>query len=154
MATEETKLRKLVTSYRYFAFNIPRVVTSVGVLLLAGLAGALLYLWLGDFEFPAYLAVYFALSAGGCLVASILLWATPALITLGWVLGDVMSTVFVVGYVVSRLAGLPGAPELKAWWDFPAGTFGMLFAGLFVATHFSILTKVNIAYPQQRNWHE
>jgi len=57
-------------------------------------------------------------------------------------------------YGASRTAGLPGLPELVAWWDYLLGTLSMALAALFMGLHFSVLTGMNVACPPHRNWHD
>ena len=154
-----TGLAKLVSFYRYFAFNGPRVTTAGGVVLVLGLA-AIQACWLvGGFpvhRYPLYLAAYFALLAAAGLLASVamMIGRRLAVTGIGWALGTVVSAASVGMYVASRTAGLPGLPALVGWWDYPVGTLSMALAALFVGLHFSVLSGMNVAYPQRRHWHD
>jgi hypothetical protein len=154
-----TGLAKLVSFYRYFAFNGPRVTTALGVVLMIGLVAIRLYWLAGGFPvrlYPVYLAVYFALVISAGLLASMamVLGSRPAVAGMGWALGSAVSAASIGMYVVSRTAGLPGLTDLVGWWDYPLGTFSMALAALFVGLHFSVLTGMNVAYPQRRHWRD
>lgn len=151
-----TGLGKLISFYRYFAFNAPWATTASGVVLLVGIAAIRLYLLLGGFAFPAYLAVYFVLLVAVALLASAGMVAgrRPGPARGGWMLGSLVSTVSIAMYIVSRTVGLPGLPQLIGRWDYALGTFSMVLAALFLALHFSVLTGMNVAVPQRRQWHD
>lgn len=151
-----TGLGKLISCYRYFAFNVPRLTTAAGVVLLVGIAAVRLYLLLGDVVLPGYLVAYFALLVAAALLASVgmVLARRPAPAKLGWALGSLVSTVSILGYVLSRTVGLPGLPRLVGRWDYPLGSFAMTLAALFLALHVSVLTGMNVAMPQRRDWHD
>ena len=154
-----TGLAKLVSFYRYFAFNGPRVTTAVGVVLIVGLVAIRVYWLAGGFPvrtYPMYLAVYFALMVAAGLLASVamVLGSRPAVAGMGWGVGSVVSAVSTGMYVASRTAGLPGLPGLVGWWDYPLGTFSVALAALFMGLHFAVLTGMNVAYPQHRYWHD
>ncbi|HJT04760.1 MAG TPA: hypothetical protein VJ757_14210 [Pseudonocardiaceae bacterium] len=149
----------LVSFYRYFAFNGPRVITTSGIVILLGVAAIRLYWLAGGFllaRYPTYLAVYFAVLVTAAVVASVsmVIGRRPGLVKAGWMLGSLGSVASIVMYVVSRTAGLPGLPQLVDRWDYPLGTFAMALAALFVGLHFSVLTGMNVAYPQRRYWHD
>jgi hypothetical protein len=154
-----TGLDKLSSFYRYFAFNGPRTTTMAGITLLLGIAAIRLY-WLdGGFllrTYPAYLARYFELLTGAALLASAGMVAgrMPRLVKIGWGLGSLVSATSIAAYVLSRTVGLPGLSQLVGWWDYALGTFSMVLAALFLGLHFSVLTGMNIAYPQRRRWHD
>lgn len=149
-------LGKLVSFYRYFAFNIPRVTTASGIVLLVGVATIRLYLLLGDFAIPAYLAAYFALLVAVALLASLgmMVGRTRLVPRVGWALGSLVSVASIAMYVVSRTAGLPGLPQLVNRWDYPLGSFALVLAALFLVLHFSVRTGMNVAHPQRRQWHD
>lgn len=154
-----TGLGQLISFYRYFAFNGPRVTTAMGIVVLLGIAAVRLYWLAGGFllpRYPAYPAAYFALLVTAALLASVGMVAgrRPGLVTAGWALGSVVSAASIAMYVASRTAGLPGLAHLVNRWDYPLGTFALALAALFLALHFSVLTGMNVAYPQRRDWHD
>lgn len=154
-----TGLGKLLSFYRYLAFNGPRVTTALGVVLLLGIAAIRLYWLAGGFPlpaYPAYLTGYFALLVATAVLASVAMVAgrRPGLVRTGWALGSLVSAASLAMYLVSRTMGLPGVGQLVSWWDYPLGTFAMALSALFVSVHFSVLTGMNVAYPQQRQWHD
>lgn len=151
------QLACLYRFYRYFLFNVPRVTTVVGVVVLVGIAAIHLYLLSSGFGvLPAYLAAYFAVLVTAVLVASAAMSGGRGhrVARLGWALGAVVSAASLAMYLASRTAGLPGLPLLVGWWDYPLGTFAMALAALFLVLHFSVLTGANVAVPRRREWHD
>ncbi|HEY7053279.1 MAG TPA: oxidoreductase [Mycobacterium sp.] len=153
---EDTGIRKALRALEWVQFNIPRATTALGVVLLAGLAGVQFYLVLGDLGYPLWLTVYHCVLIAGWAAAAILMMTGRSVTAaqLGWFVGDVVAAVYLVIYLISRIVGLPGAPYLRGWWDFAAGTLGMLFALGFLGGHASILAGVMIARPQRRGWRD
>jgi hypothetical protein len=154
-----TGFPQLISLYRYIAFNAPRVTTAVGIVVLLGIAAIRLYWLVGGFPvpaYPAYLGGYFGLLVAVAVLAagSMMIGPKPKLVQLGWVLGSVVSVASIAMYVTSRTVGLPGLPQLLHWWDYPLGSFAMVLAALFVALHVSVVTGMNVAYPQRRDWHD
>jgi len=39
-------------------------------------------------------------------------------------------------------------------WDYALGTFSMALAAMYLMLHFSVLTGMNVAYPERRQWHD
>lgn len=151
-------LGKVVSFYRHVYFNGPRVTTALGVTLLVGVAAVRLYWLAGGFllgSYPGYLAWYFGLVIAAAVLASAGMVAPRSAVAgLGWALGGVVSAASLGMYVASRTAGLPGLPEMVGRWDYPLGTFAMALAATFLALHFSVVTRLNVAYPRQRRWHD
>ncbi|HWR48192.1 MAG TPA: hypothetical protein VN327_11365 [Pseudonocardiaceae bacterium] len=68
-----TGIGKLISFYRYFSFNGPRLTTALGIVPLLGIAAIRLYWLAGGFllpAYPAYLAAYFALLVFAALLAA------------------------------------------------------------------------------------
>lgn len=151
-----TGLGKLLSFYRYFAFDGPRVTTGLGVTALLGVGAIRLYLLVvGGPALPTYLAAYFALLIAGVLAsAAAMLGRGRRLPGVGWAVGGFLATVSVAMYVASRTPGLPELSHLVGRWDYPLGTFAMALAALFLALHFSVVTGMNVAYPNRRQWHD
>jgi hypothetical protein len=152
-------LGKLIAFYRYFSFNVPRMVTASGLVSLLGVGAIKLYWLTGGFlvpEFPAYLAAYFVLLVATAFLASaaLVFRSRPALVRIGWALGSLVSAASIAMYVASRTLGLPGLDLLVGRWDYALGTFSMALAGMFLVLHFSVLTGMNVAYPERRRWHD
>ena len=164
-----TGLGKLLSFYRYFSFNGPRLTTALGIVPLLGIAAIRLYWLAGGFllpAYPAYLAAYFALLAAAALLAVVGMvlgrrpglvqtgWARIGWTQIGWTLGSLVSAASIAMYLASRTVGLPGLPQLVGRWDYALGTFAIALAALFVALHFSVLTGMTVAYPHRRQWHD
>jgi len=152
-------IAQLISFYRYIAFNVPRVITAVGIVMLLGVAAIRLYWLVGGFPVPAYptyLDMYFRLLVAVTVLAagSMVIRSKPKLVRLGWMLGSLVSMASIAMYVASRTVGLPGLPQLLRWWDYPLGSFALVLAALFVALHLSVVTGMNVAYPQRRDWHD
>jgi hypothetical protein len=144
---------RLLMAYRYMAFDLPQLTTTLGVLSLLGTAAVHLYLLGATASLPAYLAAYFAALALVC-IASAAMMVLGRFARRGWLLGSLVSVVFLVVYILTRFTGLPEAPGVKGWWDFPSGTTAIGCAVLFVAVHASVLLGINVAHPQKRDWHD
>lgn len=140
----------------YVAFNLPRAVTALGGLLLLGIVVTHVYVLTRETGLPVYFIVYATVLIAGCLLAAGVMWLAlnPLLPQLGWLLGDVLSVVFLGVYLVSRAASLPGLVALTGRWDFAPGTWALACAGGFIAVHMSVLLGINVAYPQHQNWHD
>lgn len=151
-----TGVSTLISFYRFFYFNAPRATAASGILLLFGIAAIRAYLLIGNFAVPNYLAAYFALIIAGAVLASVamVIGRRPGLTRIGWALGSLVSASSIGMYMTSHIAGLPGLSQLVGRWDYPLGSFAMAIAALFLALHFSVLTGMNVAYPERRHWHD
>ncbi|MBP0457133.1 hypothetical protein [Streptomyces montanisoli] len=159
-------IARLISLYRYFAFNVPALITAVSLALLLGIAAVHLWLLSAGYSLPAYFRAYLALLAAGALLAAVGIgarWVTGAREGSGvsrrgghmaWALGSLASLASIGMYLASRTLGLPGLDVLTGRWDYPLGTFSMILAGLFVALHFSVLTGLNVAAPDRRGWRD
>lgn len=152
-----TGLGKLISCYRYIYFNGPRTTTALGMSLALGVGAIHLYLLVTNqalarrVDSPAYLDVSFALLFTSALLAAL------GMVTgrrLGWALGSLVSAAAIMVYVASRVWGLPGLPLLVGWWDYPVGTFALALAAMFLGLHFSVVTGLNVAFPDRRDWHD
>lgn len=146
-----TGIGKLISFYRYIYFNGPGVVkwSGIGLLLMIGLTH--MYKLIEHFEAAKYIGLSFGALFAGTLLA---IWGILLGRRWGWTLGSVISGVAVVAYIISRTWGLPGFEEAVGRWDEPAGTVSMGFELLFIFLHFSIITGVNVAAPDKRDWHD
>jgi hypothetical protein len=154
-----TGFGKLVSFYRYFAFNGPRVTTALGIVVLLGITAIRLYWLAGGLlvpDYPVYFTAYLVLLVFAALLAAAGMVAgrRTGLVKIGWVLGSLVSGVSLAMYVVSRARGLPGLPQLVGRWDYPVGTFAIALAAAFLGLHFSVITGMNVAYPHRRQWHD
>lgn len=154
-ALRATGLRKLVSFYRYFAFDLPRTTTAAGVVLLGGVAAIRLSLLLTSPRLPGYLVAYFVLIVAAAALGMAGVLAPRRMVArIGWAWGSVVALVSWAVYVTGRTVGLPGLPQLVGRWEFPLGTVAMVLSALYLALHFSVLTGMNVAVPDRRGWHD
>lgn len=146
----------LLTLNGYVAFDLPRTVTGLGVSLLMGLAAVHVYLMATRPGLPLYFWVYVAVLIAACLgaAAAMVLAVKPLVPQAGWYAGSLVCAAFLVIYLASRLAGPPGLVAVTGRWDLAPGTLAMAFAGGFIAVHTTVLSGINVAYPQRQNWHD
>jgi hypothetical protein len=154
---EQCKRSRLYEGLRlkgYVAFNLPRTVTTLGSILLAGIAAVHVYVLASRPALPRYFLIYAALLGGCCLFTAAVLWLghKPLVPQLGWYFGDVVSFAFLGVYLVTRAVTLPGLLAVTGRWDFAPGTLSGAFALGFIAIHMSVLVGINVAHPQQQQW--
>lgn len=146
-----TGASKLISFYRYIYFNGPGVTkfSGIGLILVTGLTH--MYVFPAHFEAAKYLGLSFgALFAGTLLSALGILRGSRW----GWTLGSVICAVAFVAYIISRTLGLPGFGEAVGDWTTPAGTMAEIFEVSYLGLHFSVITGMNVASPDKRNWHD
>ena len=147
-----TGIRKLISFYRYIYFNQPRLVTFLGVSLILAIGLIHAYALPEHFEAAPYLGISFA----GVFVLSV----TSAFNILrgsyatGWLPGLVISGVALVCYLVSRFFGLPGFGEAQGAWATPFGTVAMGCEAMFISLYVSLITGMNVSWPEERGWHD
>jgi hypothetical protein len=147
-----TGVGKLISFYRYIYLDAPGVTrwTGVALILLVGtihLLEAFEY-----FEITFYLGALFAANAASSTVAAVGIYRGAR--TWGWLLGALISGLSLVAYLVSRTFGLPGVAGLAGMWDEPLGTVSMIVEALFITVYFTVITGMNVAYPDGRNWRD
>lgn len=154
--SERSRVYRMLRLGGYVAFNVPRAVTAIGALLLLGIVATHLYVLDGEIGLPVYFLVYAVVLMAGCVLAAAAMWlaVNPRVPQLGWLLGDVVSVIFLGLYLASRVASLPGLVALTGRWDVAPGSFAAVFALGFLAVHMSVLLGINVAYPQRQNWHD
>lgn len=147
---------RLLTLNGYVAFNLPRTVTALGGSLLAGLVAAHLYVLFTEQGLPLYFVGYLAVLCIGCLIAAaaIAVGVKPAVPQLGWYLGSTLCTIVLVVYLISRIQSIPGLEALTGRWDVAPATLAMALAAGFIAVHTTVLSGINVAYPQQQAWQD
>ncbi|MDD4868858.1 MAG: oxidoreductase [Mycobacterium sp.] len=140
----------------WVAFNLPRTVTALGGSLLLGLAAVHGYLVETAPGLPVYFAVYSAVLAAGCLAAAgaLISGFKAGVPRFGWYFGSSVCLAFLIAYLVSRWVTLPRLQALTGRWDFAPGTLAMACAAGFIAVHTTVLSGVNVAYPQRRDWRD
>lgn len=140
----------------WFAFSLPRTVTAIGLSLLAGLVAVHGYLLASRPGLPTYFTVYTAVLAAGCLLAGVAMVSgfKPLVAQAGWYLGSLVCLGFLALYLITRWVGLPELEALTGRWDVAPATFAMAAAAAFIAVHTTVLSGINVAYPQQRNWRD
>lgn len=153
---ERSRVYRMLRLGGYVAFNVPRAVTGLGGLLLLGIVATHLYVLDRATGLPVYFLVYAVVLMAGCVLAAAAMWlaVNPRVPQLGWLLGDVVSVVFLGLYLASRTVSLPGLVALTGRWDVAPGSFAGAFAIGFVAVHMSVLLGINVAYPHRQNWHD
>jgi hypothetical protein len=150
----------LLTLNGWVAFNIPRTVTALGGALLLGLMAVHVYIFFTEPDLgpdsPVYFAVYSALLVVSCLIAASALFfgIKPIVPQRGWYFGSLVCLTFLGIYLSTRWIGLPGLEALTGRWDFAPGTLAMAFAAAFVAVHATVLSGINVAYPQRQQWYD
>jgi hypothetical protein len=146
----------LLTLNGYVAFDLPRAVTGLGASLLMGLVAVHAYLLATRPGLPLYFLVYVAVLIAACLgaAAAMAFPVNPLVPQAGWFAGSLISAAFLVIYVVSRFVGLPGLVALTGRWDLAPGTLALALAGGFIAVHTTVLSGINVAYPQRQNWRD
>ncbi|OBB84132.1 oxidoreductase [Mycobacterium sp. 852002-30065_SCH5024008] len=146
----------VLTLNGWVAFNLPRTVTALGGSLLVGLVAVHAYVWIREPGVPWSFAVYSALLAVCCLTAAAAMMFAfkPRVPQAGWYLGSLVCLAFLAVYLVSRWVSLPGLESLTGQWDLAPGTFALVFAAAFIAVHTTVLSGVNVAYPQRQQWYD
>lgn len=140
----------------YVAFNVPRAVTALGVSLLMGIVALHVCPLVTQPGLPVYFVGYFAALALGCLAAAaaMTLGRSAAATQRGWYLGSVVCAAFLGLYLVSRFVGLSALVALTDRWDVAPGSLAMALAGGFITVHSTVLSGINVAYPQRQGWHD
>ncbi len=147
-----TRLNRLVSFYRYVYFNQPRLIAATGISLIL-LVGLIHLLKSPEhFEAAIYVGILFLANFVGSLVAAVGIFRGAR--GWGWLLGTFICCVALVAYIVSRTLGLPDLGEYLGAWGEPVGSFSVLIEALFIGLYLSIVTGLNIAYPDKREWHD
>jgi hypothetical protein len=151
-----SRLFRVLSLGGYVAFDLPRVVTGLGAVLLLSIAAAHVYILISQPELPAYFVVYAIVVIAGCLAVagSIGFGRNPAVAQAGWFFGDLLAVLFLGVAVGTRIVSLPGLAALTGRWDFVPVTFALAFAAAFLAVHGSVLAGINVAYPQRQQWND
>ena len=147
-----TGIGKLISFYRYIYFNQPRLVTFTGISLILLVGFTHMYVFPRHFETAPYLGLSFAVLFVLSLISAFSILRGSR--RWGWALGAVISGVAFVSYILSRLFGFPGFEEAHNSWANPAGTVAMAFEVLFEFTYVSLVTGMNVAWPEERDWHD
>lgn len=149
-----SRLYRMLRLGGYVAFDLPRTVTALGDLLLLGIVATHVYILSKETALPRYFVIYAAVLIAGCLLAAGTIWLNlnPLVPQLAWLLGSMVSLIFLGVYLASRMASLPGLIAVTGRWDFAPGTFALAFAAGFIGVHMSVLLGINVAYPQRQNW--
>ncbi len=147
---------RVLTLNGWVAFNLPRTVTALGGALLTGLVLVHIYVLATEPGLPRYFAAYvLGLSAACALAAGAMVFALkPIVPQAGWYFGSLVCSAFLCAYLVTRWVQLPGLIGVTTRWDFAPGTLGIAFAGAFLAVHTTVLSGINVAYPQRQQWYD
>jgi hypothetical protein len=154
-----SRLFRVLSLGGYVAFDLPRVVTGLGAVLLAGIAavhGYLMYVVANQDSLPVAFVVYAVAVIAACLLAAASMgFARNSAVTqAGWFFGSLLSVVILGVDVATRIASLPGMTAVTGRWDVAPATFALAFAGAFVGLHGSVLLGVNVAYPRRQHWED
>ncbi|OBF87263.1 oxidoreductase [Mycobacterium sp. 852002-51163_SCH5372311] len=149
-----SRLFRLLSLGGYVAFDLPRVVTGLGAVLLLGIATAHGYILASEPLLPGYFVAYAIFMIAGCLAVAgtIVFGRNPGVAQAGWYFGDLLSVVFLGVAVGTRIVSLSGLAALTGRWDFVPVTFALAFAAAFIAVHGSVLVGINVAYPRRQQW--
>jgi hypothetical protein len=147
-----TGVAKLISFYRYIYLDAPGVTRWMGVALIL-LVGLIHLVETPEyFGITLYLGALFAANVAGSVVAAVGIYRGSR--NWGWLLGAVISGAALVAYLLSRTFGLPGFAEGAGAWDEPLGTVSMIVEALFIAAYFTVVTGMNVAYPDRRDWYD
>lgn len=154
-----SRLFRILSLGGYVAFNLPRLVTGSGVVLLLGLAVTHAYALATQATqgaLPWFFVAYAAAAIAGCLLAAGALAVGPnhSVAQAGWYFGSLLSVVVIGVDVVTRVAYLPALTATTGRWDFAPASFAFAFAAAFLALHGSVLLGINVAYPQRQQWED
>ncbi len=87
------------------------------------------------FSEATYKGVLFVLNGIGGLVAAYGIFRNA---NWGWLLGILVASGAIIGYIISRTVGLPGMEVDTAWFE-PLGVLSIIVEGIFVALAAKIL---------------
>ncbi|MCV7090731.1 hypothetical protein [Mycobacterium interjectum] len=154
-----SRLFRVLSLGGYVAFDLPRVVTGLGVALLAGIAAThvyLMYSMAGRDALPGAFVVYAVAVIAACPLAagSMGFGRNVAVAQAGWYFGSALSVVILGVDVATRVAALPGLTAVTGRWDVAPATFTLAFAGAFLGLHASVLLGINVAYPRRQRWED
>lgn len=150
-----SRMYRLLTSYRYVAVDLPRSTAAALAAALLGLAATHVYILGSEPVVPLYLVIYMWVLVVVCIGAGVVLAVAPGpMARVGRTVGAVASVVFLVGYVTSRLTGLPALPGVRGWWDYAPGTVAALCALACLALTAALLLGITVARPEEQHWHD
>jgi hypothetical protein len=147
-----TGVGKLVSFYRYIYINQPELTRLAGIGLILAVGVVHLVEIPTHYGISPYLGVLFAVNFALTLVAAFGIGRGAK--GWGWTLGVLISSLALLAYLVSRLFGLPAAPQLAGEWTSALGSLAMIFEGMFLAGWFSVLTGLAVAAPDKRDWYD
>ena len=147
-----TGISKLISFYRYIYFNHPRLVTFTGISLILMIGFTHMYVFPEHFKTAPYLGLSFGVLFVLSLISAVNILRGSR--GWGWTLGAVISGIALVSYILSRLFGFPGFEEAQNSWANPPGTVAMAFEAAFIFLYISLITGMNVAWPEEREWHD
>ncbi|MDP7737670.1 oxidoreductase [Mycobacterium paragordonae] len=147
---------RVLTLDGWVAFDLPRSVTVLGEALLLGLAGVHVYILMTASALPGPFVLYALALAVGCLIAAVTMVTTIGSVVpqRGWYLGSLICLGFLGVYLCSRIIRLSGLESLTGRWDVAPGTLAMALAAGFIALHTTVLSGINVAYPNRQGWQD
>lgn len=110
----------------------PGLIGVAGIVLIAGDGLIHFFLVPQYFEYAGSLGLLFLAHTFGSVLSAL---GINVGARWGWTLGVLTAGGALIGYVVSRLFGLPGLPESEREWLDPQGVLSLVVEGLFVALY-------------------
>jgi hypothetical protein len=113
---------------------------GAGIVLVTAV-GLIHFVQVGEyFGYAAWLGFAFLANTIGALVAAALIGWGGRFQRWGWLLGLLVTTGALVGYLVSRTAGLPGLPEDDSMWSSQLGILSLIAEIPFIVLAGAVLT--------------
>lgn len=134
---------------RVTAFNLPRLTRLTGVVTALLISAIHAWLFISS-SGPVYLTILFLLACAGGLVAAAALFT--GFRGFGWRLAILVAGLCLIGYLVSRSAGLPGFATGVGAWHNALGTVSMLIEAVLLAVYASIRAGWNVDVAGARDW--
>lgn len=154
--SRKARASSLLTLNGWIAFNLPRAVTALGVTLLFAIVAVHAYVVVTGPALPTYFLSYATALVLGCLLAAFgMTFGRSAAITQwAWNLGSLVCLTFLGVYVATRVVTLPGLVTVTGRWDIAPGSLGMAVAVAFIGLYVTVLSGVNVAFPQEQHWQD
>jgi hypothetical protein len=122
------------------ATNVLSIAQGAGIVLVLA-AGLIHFVQVGEyFSYATWLGIAFlANTIGAAIAAALIAWGGRRQ-RWGWLLGLLVTAAALVGYLVSRTAGLPGLPDDDSMWSSQLGILSLLAEIPFIVLAIAVLT--------------